>query len=208
MRFHRLRGVLSSLPFSLTHDGVPRTQKLRTPSAKSPELSKSVTFLIVPLVKIASKTNLSEKFCWPGVFVTKTLLQFGVHEKWKLKQKGHTTSYRRAGTTFRRTSFDVMSVSELDYSASRTVRDSAVLMVVVAFRFFFFLSADQLSYIISTFLKSRVSPQWLSELRRLRPRVFPDELHVSLFSLIHSHTMSGQPSQPSPTSLGQGCMRV
>ena len=41
----------------------------------------------VPLVKIASKNNLSEKFCWPAVFVSKTLLEFGVLEKWKLKQE-------------------------------------------------------------------------------------------------------------------------
>ena len=33
--------------------------------------------------------------------------------------------------------------------------------------------------------------------------VFSDELHVSLFSLISSHTMPGQHSQPTPTSLGQ-----
>ena len=36
---------------------------------------------------IASKTRLSEKFCWPEVSVLKTLLQFGVHEKWELKQE-------------------------------------------------------------------------------------------------------------------------
>ena len=41
----------------------------------------------VPLVKMASKNSLSEKFCWPEVFVSKTLLQFGVHEKWELKQE-------------------------------------------------------------------------------------------------------------------------
>ena len=37
--------------------------------------------------KIACKNSLSEKFCWPEVFVWKTLLQFGVHEKWELKQE-------------------------------------------------------------------------------------------------------------------------
>ena len=36
---------------------------------------------IVPLVKIASKNSLSEKLCWPAVFVSKTWLHFGVHEK-------------------------------------------------------------------------------------------------------------------------------
>ena len=41
----------------------------------------------VPLVKIASKNSLSEKFCRPKVFVWKTLLQFEVHEKWELKQE-------------------------------------------------------------------------------------------------------------------------
>ena len=39
----------------------------------------------VPLVKIAPKNSLSEKICWPAVFVSKPLLHFGVHEKWKLK---------------------------------------------------------------------------------------------------------------------------
>ena len=41
----------------------------------------------VPLVKIASKNSLSEKFFWPEAFVSKTLLQFGVHEKWELEQE-------------------------------------------------------------------------------------------------------------------------
>ena len=39
--------------------------------------------------------------------------------------------------------------------------------------------------------------------------VFPDELRVSSFSsVIGSHTMPAQNSQPTPTSLGHGCMRV
>ena len=62
----------------------------------------------VPLVNIASKNSLSEKFCWPEVFVSKTLLQFGVHEKRELKQRGHTTFYRHAGTALRWTSSDVI----------------------------------------------------------------------------------------------------
>ena len=40
-------------------------------------------------------------------------------------------------------------------------------------------------------------------------RVYPDGLHVSSVSaMIGSHTLSGQHSQPTPTSLGQGCVRV
>ena len=41
----------------------------------------------VPFVKISTKNRLSQKFCWPEVFILKTLLQFGVHEKWELKQE-------------------------------------------------------------------------------------------------------------------------
>ena len=58
--------------------------------------------------------------------------------------------------------------------------------------------------------KARVSPQWLSERRQLWPGVsrrvaceliFPD-------AVIGSHTVPGQHSQPTPTSLGQGCVHV
>ena len=74
---------------------------------------------------------------------------------------------------------------------------------------FIFLSGDQLartnftssspssSSILLFCFVAGISPQWLSELRRLWP-VFPDELDVSLFSLIAigSHTVPGQHSQP------------
>ena len=43
--------------------------------------------VFVPLVKISSKNRLSQNFCWPEVFVSKTLLQFGVHEKWELRKE-------------------------------------------------------------------------------------------------------------------------
>ena len=43
--------------------------------------------IFVPSVKIASQNSLSEKFCWPEVFVSKTLLQFGVYEERELKQE-------------------------------------------------------------------------------------------------------------------------
>ena len=40
-------------------------------------------------------------------------------------------------------------------------------------------------------------------------RAFPDDLHSGFIYLISSHTMPGQQSQPTPTSLGQGrYMRV
>ena len=40
-------------------------------------------------------------------------------------------------------------------------------------------------------------------------RVFPDELRVSARFVIVSHTVPGQRhSQPTPTSMGQRCMRV
>ena len=39
-------------------------------------------------------------------------------------------------------------------------------------------------------------------------RVFLGELRVSSSSVIGFHTVPGQHSQPTPTSLGQGCMRV
>ena len=42
----------------------------------------------VLLAKIASENSLSQKFCWPEVvFASKTLLQFGVLEKWELKEE-------------------------------------------------------------------------------------------------------------------------
>ena len=34
--------------------------------------------------------------------------QFGMHEKWELNKRGHTTSYRHAETTMRRTSSDII----------------------------------------------------------------------------------------------------
>ena len=41
----------------------------------------------VPFMKIVSKNTLLEKFCWSEMFISKTLLLFGVHEKWELKQE-------------------------------------------------------------------------------------------------------------------------
>ena len=78
--------------------------------------------------------------------------------------------------------------------------------------FFFFFSGDQLAHINPPpfFFGGggcRVSPQWLSELRRMWPRA-PWLVACELVSLIGSHTMPGQHSQQTPTSLGQGCMRV
>ena len=71
---------------------------------------------------------------------------------------------------------------------------------------FVVLSRDQLEHPQFHFMKVRISPQCVSELRRLWLS-FPDELRVSSFSLIGAHTMSGQHSQPTPTSSGQRCMR-
>ena len=55
---------------------------------------------------------------------------------------------------------------------------------------------------------ARISPQWLRELRRLWPSV-PLQVECELRFRIGSHTMPGQRhSEPTRTSLGQGCMRV
>ena len=51
------------------------------PSSFNPFPAKA----FVPLVKTAPKNSLSEKICWPAVFILKTLLRFGVHDKWKFK---------------------------------------------------------------------------------------------------------------------------
>ena len=57
-------------------------------------------------------------------------------------------------------------------------------------------------------LQARISPQWLSELRRLWPSV-PWWVSCELVSLIGTHTMPAQQhSQSTLTSLGQGCMCV
>ena len=74
----------------------------------TPSLNPFPAKAFVPLVKITSQNSLSEKFCWPDVFVSKMLLLFRLHEKWKLKARGHTTPYRHAGTTLPRTSSDVL----------------------------------------------------------------------------------------------------
>ena len=68
---------------------------------------------------------------------------------------------------------------------------------------FFFFSGDKLAHTNST-LYARISLQWLSELRRLWPNV---PRHVRF--QIGSHAMPGQrySHQPTPTSLGQGCIR-
>ena len=68
--------------------------------------------------------------------------------------------------------------------------------------FFFFLRGDQLTHLSSTFFGRDQSTVAQCG------RVFPDELRVSSFSLRSSHAMPGQHSQSTPTSLGQGCMRV
>ena len=62
----------------------------------------------VPLVKIAPKNSFSEKFCWPEVFVSKTLLQFGVHEKWALKQEVIRRPTGMQEPFYARTSSDVI----------------------------------------------------------------------------------------------------
>ena len=72
--------------------------------------------------------------------------------------------------------------------------------------FFFFLTGDQLAHTNST-LYARIGPQWLSERRRLWPSV-SRRVACEPVSLIDSHSMPGQHSQPTPTSLGRGCMRV
>ena len=66
------------------------------------------------------------------------------------------------------------------------------------FFFFFFRSGDQIAHTNLTFW-DRISPQWLSQLRRLWPNV-PDEFACALVSLKSAHTMPGQHSQPTPTS--------
>ena len=66
--------------------------------------------------------------------------------------------------------------------------------------FFFFLSffyADELAR--SSFK--------ISQLRRLWTRIL-GQVACELVSLIGSHSRPGQQSQPTPTSLGQRCMRV
>ena len=91
-------------------------------------------------------------------------------------------------------------------------RCKSVIHSPPAFFFLFFLksSGAQLAHTIS-FLYARIGPQWLSELRRLLPNV-PRQVACELLSgsfRIGSHTMPGQRhSQPTPTSLGQGSMRV
>ena len=70
--------------------------------------------------------------------------------------------------------------------------------------FFFGLSWDQIAHTI--FLSyDRISPQWLSELRRLWPSV-SWWVACELISLIGSHTMPGQHSQPTRTLLHEGCI--
>ena len=72
--------------------------------------------------------------------------------------------------------------------------------------FFFFLSGDQFVHTNST-VYARIGSQWLSEQRWLWPSV-PWWVACELVSLLGSHTMPGQHSQPTPTLLGQGCLDV
>ena len=65
-------------------------------------------------------------------------------------------------------------------------------------------SGGQLVYSNST-LYARIGLQWLSELRRPWPS-FPRRDACEFVSLIGSHIMPGQHSQPTPTLLGQGCL--
>ena len=55
--------------------------------------------------------------------------------------------------------------------------------------------------------QARISAQWLSELRRLWMGV-PGRNACQLVFLIGSLTMAGENSQPTPSSLGEGCVRV
>ena len=70
--------------------------------------------------------------------------------------------------------------------------------------FFFFLNGDQLVH-INSILYARIGPMWLGT--GSVPSV-PWRVACELVSLIGSHTMPWQDSQPTQTSLGQGCMRV
>ena len=78
---------------------------------------------------------------------------------------------------------------------------------VCAFFFpFFFSSEDQLMH-TNSILYARIGPQWLSELGQLWPCSLTRCVRARF--RIGSLTMPGQRhSQPTPTSLGQGCMRV
>ena len=66
---------------------VPALRHPRYPAVGLKMINPFVAKALVRLVKIASKSSLSEKFCFPEVFISKTLLQCGVHEKWELKQE-------------------------------------------------------------------------------------------------------------------------
>ena len=56
-------------------------------------------------------------------------------------------------------------------------------------------------------LKARISPQWLSEMRRLSP-IVPWTFASELVSQIGYHSMPGQRIQFFPISMGQGGMPV
>ena len=69
--------------------------------------------------EISSENSLSQKFCWPEVFVSKTLLQFGVHEKWELKQEVIRRPTDMQERLLRRTSSNViMAVNGLTVNVS------------------------------------------------------------------------------------------
>ena len=72
--------------------------------------------------------------------------------------------------------------------------------------FFFFFCRDQLAHTKFT-LYAGIGPRWLSDLRRLRTNV-PLQVVCELRFRIGSHTMPGQHSQPTPTSLGHERMGV
>ena len=69
-----------------------------------------------------------------------------------------------------------------------------------------FLSGQQLALTNAT-LEAGNSQRRLIELRRLWTHV-PWRVACELNSLMDSRTMPGQHCQPTPTSLGQGCIRV
>ena len=83
-----------------------------------------------------------------------------------------------------------------------------VVVVVVVVVFCCLFVEISLRALIPLFKPGSVhSAWWLGELKQMWTSI-PCQVACELVSLIGSHTMPAHHSQPLPTSLGQGCMRV
>ena len=201
---YMIAAVHQDLLIAFPHDGVPWMPNLRSPLIENPKISKILSFKSGTGLNTALYASASAK---TSVFPMSTFLD-------------HSTSF--PPDSLPHTKWRVTLVRTLKVMGQYKTSDGFLWWLFMAF----FLACEDLG----ERLDDSFSPacpfyfsKWSARAHQFHHsiplfhsaswddcgRMFPDELPVSSFSsVMGSHPMPRQHSQPIPTSLGQGCMRV